>query len=126
MVLFLSLFVINSIVAFFEGNAMAALWLWLSCVIGLFLALDILVARGKELNEKMVASLCLAVMNLGGALVNLYVFSMPASSFTRIFSLSTLALVNVPLLIALLAYVWGKKEQARKLYRLFYFMKLKS
>jgi hypothetical protein len=124
--LFLSLFIINSIAGFLEGNAMAALWLWLSCIIGLFLALDILVTRGKELNEKMVASLCLAVMNLGGILVNSYIFSMPTTSFTRILSLSTLALVNVPLLIALLAYVWGKKEQARKLYRLVYFTKLKS
>jgi peptidoglycan/LPS O-acetylase OafA/YrhL len=124
--LFLSLFIISSIAAFFEGSAMAALWLWLSCMIGLFLALDVLVSRGKELNEKLVASLVLAVTNLGGIMANLYVFSMPTNSFIRIFSLSVLALVNVPLMIALLAYIWGKKELSRKLYRLVFFTKLKS
>jgi peptidoglycan/LPS O-acetylase OafA/YrhL len=116
---------ISSIVGFFEGNAMAALWLWFSCIIGLFLALDILVSRDRELNEKVVATLCLAVVDLGGILANLYIFSVPTSSFTRVFSLSVLALANVPLLIAVLAYAWGKKEQARKLYRLVFFTKLR-
>jgi peptidoglycan/LPS O-acetylase OafA/YrhL len=124
MVLFLFLFIVSSIVAFLEGNAMTALWLWFSCVIGLFLTLDVLVSLGKELNEKMVASLCLALTNLGGILANLYIFSMPTSFFARIFSLSVLALINVPLLIALLAYVWGKKEQAKKLYLLVFSTKL--
>jgi hypothetical protein len=69
--------------------------------------------------------LCLAVVDLGGILANLYIFSVPTSSFTRVFSLSVLALANVPLLIAVLAYAWGKKEQARKLYRLVFFTKLR-
>jgi phosphoglycerol transferase MdoB-like AlkP superfamily enzyme len=120
MALFLSLFMINAIVGFFEANAMAALWLWFSCIIGLSLALDILVSRGKELNEKLVGALWLAVTNLGGILVNLHIFTTSTSSFPRILSLSVLALVNVPLLIALFAYVWNKKERARKLYRLIF------
>jgi hypothetical protein len=54
-VLFLSLFMLMSVAQFFEGNATSALFLWFSCILGLSLALDILVLRGKELNEKIVA-----------------------------------------------------------------------
>jgi len=104
-----------SIAEFFEGNATGALFLWLSCIIGLSLALDILTSRGKELNEKLMAGSLLVVISLGGILANLYIFSMPTSFFTRIFSLSVLILVHVPLLVALAAYVWGKKELSRKL-----------
>lgn len=117
MMLFLSLFIIMSIVQFFEGNAAAALFLWLSCVLGLSLTLDILTSYNKELNEKLMAAALLAVISIGGILANLYIFSMPTSFFTRIFSLSVLALLHVPLLIALIAYVGGKKELSRKLIR---------
>jgi hypothetical protein len=104
-----------SIAQFLEGNATGALFLWFSCIIGLSLALDILVLRGRELNEKFVAGSLLVVTSLGGILANLYIFSMPTSFFTRVFSLSVLALFHVPLLIALIAYVWGKKELSKKL-----------
>jgi len=113
MVLWLSLWITMSIAEFFEGNATGALFLWLSCIIGLSLALDILTSRGKELNEKLMAGSLLVVISLGGILANLYIFSMPTSFFTRIFSLSVLILVHVPLLVALAAYVWGKKELSR-------------
>ncbi len=115
LVLFLSLFIINCIAEFFDGHAMAVLWLWFSGMFGLFLALDILVSRGKELNEKWVASGLLAVIYLGGVLVNLYIFSIPTSFGARIFSLSVLVLVHVPLLIALSAYAWSKKDFSGKL-----------
>jgi phosphatidylserine synthase len=114
-VLLLSLFMLMSVAQFFEGNATGALFLWFSCILGLSLALDILVSRGKELNEKFVAGLLLTVISLGGILANLYIFSMPTSFFTRVFSLSVLALVHVPLLFAVIAYVWGKKELSKKL-----------
>jgi len=115
MVLLLSLFMLMSVAQFLEGNATGALFLWFSCVLGLSLALDILVSRGKELNEKFVAGLLLGVISLGGILANLYIFSMPTSFFTRVFSLLVLVLVHVPLLFAVIAYVWGKKELSKKL-----------
>ena len=114
-VVVLSSLLLISIAQFFEGNAMGALFLWLSCILGLSLALVILVSRGKELNEKVVAGLWLLVTGLGGILANLYIFSMPTSFFMRVFSLSVLALLHVPLLIALIAYVRGKKELSKKL-----------
>jgi peptidoglycan/LPS O-acetylase OafA/YrhL len=114
-VLLLSLFMLMFIAQFFEGNATGALFLWFSCILGLSLALDILMARGKELNEKFVAGLWLLVTSLGGIVANLYIFSMTKSFFTRIFSLSVLALLHVPFLIALIAYVRGKKELSKKL-----------
>jgi hypothetical protein len=114
-ILFLSLFIVMSIAQFLEGNATGALFLWLSCILGLSLALDILVLRGRELNEKFVAGSLLMAISLGGTLANLYIFSMSTSFFTRVFSLSVLALLHVPLLIALIAYVRGKQELSRKL-----------
>jgi len=111
-----SLFLIMSFGNFSEGNAAGgALFLWFSCILGFSLALDILVARGKELNEKFVAGSLLAVVSLGGILANLYIFSMPTTFFVRFFSLLVLVLVNVPLLFAVIAYVWGKKELSKKL-----------
>jgi len=112
---FLSLFIVMSVAQFFDGNAMGALYLWFSCIIGLSLALDILVLRGREMNEKFVAGSLLALISLGGTLSNLYVFSMPTTFFAKVFSLSVLILVHVPLLFAVIAYVHGKKELSRKL-----------
>jgi len=114
-VLLFSLFLIMSVAQFFEGNAAGALFLWFSCVLGVSLALDILVLRGRELNEKFVAGSLLAASSLGGILANLYIFSTPTSFFTRIFSLSILAVFHVPLLVAIIAYVWGKRGLSKKL-----------
>lgn len=115
MVLFLSLFMFISVAQFFEGNATGALFLWFSCILGLSLALNVLVSRGKDLNEKIVAGLWLVVTILGGALANLYVFSMPTSFVARVFSLLVLVIVTVPLIVGVMAYVWGKKELSKKL-----------
>jgi hypothetical protein len=114
-VLIFSLFTVASVGYFSEGNALGALWLWFSCILGLSLALDVLVARGKEFNEKSVAGSLLAIISIGGILANVYIFSAPTSFFTRIFSLSVLVVVHVPLLFAVVAYVWGKKELSKKL-----------
>jgi peptidoglycan/LPS O-acetylase OafA/YrhL len=115
MVLMLSFIITMSIIEFSEGNATGAFFLWLSCVLGLSLTLDILTSHNKELNEKLMAAALLVVISLGGILANLYIFSMPTSFFTRIFSLSVFILIHVPLLIAVIAYVRGKKELSRKL-----------
>jgi peptidoglycan/LPS O-acetylase OafA/YrhL len=113
--LFFSLFLILTATQFFEGNTAGAVWLWFSCILGLSLGLDVLVSRGKELNEKFVAGSLLAVISLGGILANLYIFSVPAAFFTRFFSLLVLVLVHVPLLFAAMAYVRSKKELSKKL-----------
>ena len=102
----------------FEGNAIGILFLWLSCVIGLSLAFDVLTWQGKELNMKLVAGSWLTVISLGGALTNAYILSVPASLGARVFSLSVLILVHVPLLFALIAYFMGKKEYSERLVNL--------
>jgi peptidoglycan/LPS O-acetylase OafA/YrhL len=114
-VLLFSLFLIMSASYFSEGNAAGAVWLWFSCILGLSLALDILVSRGKEFNEKFVAGSLLAFISLGGILANVYIFSVPTTFFTRFLSLLVLVLVHVPLLFAVIAYVHGKKELSKKL-----------
>ncbi len=64
---------------------------------------------------KLVASSWLVVTSVGGILTNLYIFSVPASLGARIFSLSVLVLVHLPILVALLAYLKGRKELSKKL-----------
>jgi len=115
MILFLSLFIIISATQFFEGNATGAIFLWFSCVLGLSLTLGILTSYNKELNVKLMAAAMLAVVSLGGIIANLYIFSMPTSFLVRAFSLSALIAVHVPLVIALMAYAFGRKQLSRKL-----------
>jgi peptidoglycan/LPS O-acetylase OafA/YrhL len=115
MALMLFLLITTSIAEFSEGNAMGALFLWLSCVIGLSLTLDVLTSHNRELNEKLMAGALFVVISIGGILANLYIFSMPTSFFGRVFSLSVFVLIHVPLLIALIAHIWGKQELSRKL-----------
>jgi peptidoglycan/LPS O-acetylase OafA/YrhL len=115
MMLFFSFNVVMCIAEFLGGNAAGALFLWLSCILGFYLAMDVLVARGKEFNEKSVAGSLLAVISLGGILANVYIFSAPTSLFTRVFSLLLLVLVHVPLLFAVIAYAHGKKELSKRL-----------
>jgi len=112
----ISTFVIRS----FEGDAVGILFLWLSCILGLSLALDILTWRGRELNEKLVVSSWLVVTSLGGILINVCIFSMPTSFVARILSLSVLILVHVPILFALVAYLVGKRKLSKKLVNLAY------
>jgi hypothetical protein len=115
MMLFFSFNVVMCIAEFLGGNAAGALFLWLSCILGFYLAMDVLVARGKEFNEKSVVGSLLAVISLGGILANVYIFSVPTSLFTRVFSLLLLILIHVPLLFAVIAYAHGKKELFKRL-----------
>lgn len=109
----LSVFTVITILQFFEGSAMATLFLWFVCILGLSLTLDTLVSRGKELNEKLAATLMVAVITLGGVLANLHVFSETTSFATRAFSLSVLALVHAPLLFAGLLTFGVKRSSQR-------------
>lgn len=107
----ISTFIIRSL----EGDAIGVFFLWISCILGLSLSLDMLTWRGGKLNMKLVASSWLVVTSVGGILTNLYIFSVPASLGARIFSLSVLVLVHLPILVALLAYLKGRKELSKKL-----------
>jgi len=112
----ISTFVIRS----FEGDAVGILFLWLSCILGLSLALDILTWRGRELNVKLVVTSWVVVTSLGGVLTNVCIFSMPTSFGARMLSLSVLILVHVPILFALVAYLVGKRKLSKKLVNLAY------
>jgi len=105
----------TSIIRSFEGDAIGIFFLWLSCILGLSLALDILTYRGKELNEKLMVSSWLVVTGLGGILTNVYIFSVPTSFVARILSLSMLILVHVPIVFALIAYLVGRRKFSKKL-----------
>ncbi len=112
--LLFSLFTILSVSYFVEGNILGAPFLWLSSILGVSCAFDILVAQDKELNTKLTMAILLSAISAGGILVNLYVFSVPSSVLIRAFSLVALALVHVPFLFAVVAYVLGKKELSKK------------
>ena len=100
---------------FLRGDAWGALFLWLSSMLGVSLALDIAVLRGKEFNPKFVAALVIAIINLGGALAVLYIFSAPTSFLLRALSLGMLVVAQMPLLFAVAAYVWGRKDRSKRL-----------
>jgi len=117
-----STFVIRS----FKGDIIGILFLWLSCILGLSLALDILTWRGRELNEKLVVSSWLVVTSLGGILTNVHIFSMPTSFGARILSFSVLILVHVPIAFALIAYLVGNKKLSKKLINFGYLGDMKN
>jgi len=111
LLLFISSFVVRS----FEGDAIGALFVWWSSMIGLFLVLDILESLGRKLNQNLAIGSMIVVTSLGGVLANLYIFSTPTGIGARIFSVSTLILVHVPILFALIAHFMGKRKLSRKL-----------
>jgi Na+/H+ antiporter NhaC len=67
------------------------------------------------MNPKLVVALLLAVISLGGILTTVYVFSVPSSFLLRAVVVGLLAAVHVPLLFAVAAYVYGKKDLSKKL-----------
>ncbi len=111
---------IITVLQFLEGNVMAALFLWFACIVGVSSALDLIGSAGKAFNEKLAATLMFAVVSLGGVLVNLYIFYATSNFALRVFSLTLLCLVSVPMMLAGIAYVWGKREQSKKLFRWYF------
>ena len=83
--IFISMFIVRS----FGGDAIGALFVWASFIIGLSLVFDIFESPGKKLNEKLAISSMLVVTTLRGTLANVYIFSTPTSVGARIFSVST-------------------------------------
>jgi hypothetical protein len=107
--------IVLSAVNLLRGDATGVLFLWTASVWGVALALDAWVQLGKELNPKLAVALQLAVISLGGTLVTLIVFSVPSTFLLRALSLGLLVVIYVPLLFAMVAYVWGKKDLSKKL-----------
>lgn len=107
--------IVLSAVNLLRGDAIGVLFLWAVFIFGISLALDIFVLQGKEMNPKLVVALLLVVISLGGVLATAYVFSVPSSFILRAVVVGLLAAVHVPLLFAVVAYVWGKKELSKKL-----------
>jgi hypothetical protein len=107
--------IVLSAVNLLRGDATGVLFLWTASIWGVALALDAWVQLGKELNPKLAVALQLAVISLGGTLVTLIVFSVPSTFLLRALSLGLLMVVHVPLLFAVVAYVWGKKDLSKKL-----------
>lgn len=104
-----------TIVRFTEGDAFWAFLAWTSFTLALSTVLDALVFIGKELNEKLAASLMLVVVVAGGISANAYAFLMSTSFIARILSLSLLILIVAPTLMGLIAYSIGKRKLSKKL-----------
>jgi hypothetical protein len=98
-----------------RGDVMGVLFLWFVTVFGVSLVLDISVLNDKQIKPKRAAALSFAAISLGGAFATVYIFSVSASFFVRALSLGLLMVVHVPLLVAVIAYVWGKKDLSKKL-----------
>lgn len=113
-ILFSIVFLFLSIGQLVSGNLFAAPFLWLAAIVIVAAVLDTLVAFDRAINPKLAISLLVAAISGGGVLVNMVVFSVPSSLFVRGFSVVTLAAVNLPLLIGLIAYILGKKDLSRK------------
>lgn len=112
MLIFFALMAFSYLLA---GNAVGAVFIWFSCILGFSVGSDIMVQRCKELNEQFMMGLLLGVVTLGGLIVNLYVFSTPTSTITRGLALFMLIVGNIPLLTAITAHALGKKELSKKL-----------
>ncbi|XHH10403.1 MAG: hypothetical protein ACFCUE_07180 [Candidatus Bathyarchaeia archaeon] len=115
LVLVLVTSVIMTVTQFQRSNALFALFSWFICVVGLGLLLNVLTALNFRLNMKFMLAAWFAVLSVGGAFVNIYLFSVPVAGITRVFSVSVLAVLHVPYLAALIAYFVGKKEFSSKL-----------
>jgi len=98
-----------------DGNARGVVFLWFSCILGFSVGSYFMVQRGKKLNEKVMIGVLLVVETLGGLLVTLYVFSMPASAITRGLALVMLVVGNIPLFTAIIAQALGRKELSERL-----------
>jgi len=109
-----------TVIKFVEGDALWALCAWASSIITLSMVLDLLVSAGRELNEKLAASLMLVVVVAGGILANTYIFSMPTTAGIRILSLSALILSLAPILIASIVYSIGKRKLSKRIIKTYY------
>ncbi len=106
---------INAATQFLYGNAVYSLFIWFGCIVGFSLLLNIASARDMQLNIKLMLAAWFLVLSLGGVLVNVYLFYVPASLFTRVFAISVFVIVHVPYLIAVTAYFVGKRDLSGKL-----------
>ena len=79
------------------------------------LLFDVFESRERALNQKLVLGSLLSLLSVGGTLVNLCIFTVPASLGARILSVSALILIHAPLAFASIACCVGKRELFKKL-----------
>lgn len=109
-----------SIVKFYEGDAVAFLFAWFSIVMATSLVFDMISSLNKEVNEKLMITLMLAVISGGGILANVLILFSSVDLWLKAFSLTILIAVHVPLLVGIIAYFVGKKLFSKKLIEEFY------
>ena len=93
------------------------------CASALYLVFGFLRLSGRELDEKLVLSLILLVNVAVGIPANIYVFLKSTNWLWKIFSLSIIILIVVPLLTGLIAHSIGKRNLSKKLVQTFYLKK---
>jgi hypothetical protein len=106
----LAISIFMSVNHFLLGDAIYALFVWFACIVGFSLLLNFLAAKDAQLNTKLMLVAWFIVLSLGGTLVNVYLFLVPTSFFTQVFSLTLFAIFHVPFIVGLTAYFVGKKE----------------
>lgn len=114
-VIALAVSILSAISQFLGGNAIFVLFLWFACVVGFSLLLNVLTSRNTRLSMKLLLGAWFLVLSLGGALVNVYLFTVPAGLLVRIFSVVVFVAVHVPYIVAMTAYFVGNKELSGKL-----------
>jgi hypothetical protein len=105
---------LNAATQFLYDNAVCSLFIWFSCIVGFSLLLNILATKNVQVNIKLMLTAWFTVLSMGGVVVNVYLFSVPASFLTRVFSVTLFAVVHVPFIIALTANFADKKVLSKK------------
>ena len=114
-VIALAVSMLSAVSQFLGGNAIFVLFLWFACVVGFGLVLNVLASRNTQMSMKLLLGAWFLVLSLGGALVNVYLFTVPAGLLVRTFSAVVFIAVHVPYIVAVTAYFVGKKELSGKL-----------
>lgn len=119
-VILLLAFSIYSAVKFLEADVIALIFVWFLAVIAASLALDILLLLNKEVNKKLAVASMLIVISGGGSLANTLIFLSSVDLWIKVFSLALLIVIHVPLIVALVIYLLGKKAVSKRLVERFY------
>ena len=117
------LFVLLAVIFFIQETVVWVFFAWASCASVLYLVFGFLRLSGRELDEKLVLSLILLVNVAVGIPANIYVFLKSTNWLWKIFSLSIIILIVVPLLTGLIAHSIGKRNLSKKLVQTFYLKK---
>lgn len=115
----LASFVIFSVIKFYEANAIALTFAWFSIVMATSLALDALTAVNGEVNEKLAIALMLTAISGVGVPINTVILLSPVDTWIKAFSLSILIAIHVPILVAMIIYLVGRRRTSKELIKKF-------